>query len=159
MARRRYPVRKAPPKPTEPPCEFCDGAYWRWNGQDWYSSDPITRKRHVCQSPQALRQREVAEAERGARTQARAPQQQKSRRIAFGFKTLAVAAVLALAGYGLFTSKEANPPNGPSDNTPNQLRYAPVDTPTAKCNDGTLSYSANRSGTCSWHGGVAFWYD
>ncbi|WP_231567786.1 DUF3761 domain-containing protein [Sinomonas humi] len=29
---------------------------------------------------------------------------------------------------------------------------------TAKCNDGTLSYSATHSGTCSHHGGVAVWY-
>ncbi len=29
--------------------------------------------------------------------------------------------------------------------------------PTAKCKDGTLSYSAHRSGTCSHHGGVAEW--
>jgi hypothetical protein len=30
--------------------------------------------------------------------------------------------------------------------------------PTALCRDGTYSYSANHSGTCSWHGGVAVWY-
>lgn len=29
--------------------------------------------------------------------------------------------------------------------------------PTAKCKDGSLSYSAHRSGTCSHHGGVASW--
>ncbi|WP_350224978.1 DUF3761 domain-containing protein [Arthrobacter sp. efr-133-TYG-120] len=29
---------------------------------------------------------------------------------------------------------------------------------TALCNDGTLSFSANHSGTCSHHGGVAIWY-
>jgi hypothetical protein len=28
---------------------------------------------------------------------------------------------------------------------------------TALCNDGTYSYSANRRGTCSHHGGVAIW--
>jgi hypothetical protein len=28
---------------------------------------------------------------------------------------------------------------------------------TARCKDGTLSYSKNRSGTCSQHGGVAEW--
>ncbi len=27
----------------------------------------------------------------------------------------------------------------------------------ARCRDGHLSYSGNRSGTCSWHGGVAEW--
>lgn len=29
---------------------------------------------------------------------------------------------------------------------------------TALCRDGTYSYSASRSGTCSHHGGVAVWY-
>jgi len=29
---------------------------------------------------------------------------------------------------------------------------------TAKCRDGSYSYSAHRSGTCSHHGGVAVWY-
>lgn len=32
------------------------------------------------------------------------------------------------------------------------------DKPTARCSDGTYSYSANRRGTCSWHGGVAEWH-
>lgn len=43
---------------------------------------------------------------------------------------------------------------------------APISTPTAvdtsgataQCNDGSLSYSAHRSGTCSHHGGVSVWY-
>lgn len=30
-------------------------------------------------------------------------------------------------------------------------------TATARCNDGTYSYSQHRSGTCSRHGGVAYW--
>jgi uncharacterized protein YgiM (DUF1202 family) len=29
---------------------------------------------------------------------------------------------------------------------------------TARCRDGTLSYSRNRRGTCSHHGGVAVWF-
>lgn len=29
---------------------------------------------------------------------------------------------------------------------------------TARCNDGTYSYSQHRQGTCSHHGGVAEWY-
>lgn len=32
-------------------------------------------------------------------------------------------------------------------------------TPTAKCKDGTLSYSKHHSGSCSSHGGVAEWLD
>lgn len=34
-----------------------------------------------------------------------------------------------------------------------------VATPTAICADGTYSYSATHSGTCSWHGGVDTWLD
>jgi Protein of unknown function (DUF3761) len=30
---------------------------------------------------------------------------------------------------------------------------------TARCNDGTYSFSATHSGTCSYHGGVAAWLD
>ena len=29
--------------------------------------------------------------------------------------------------------------------------------PTARCADGSLSYSHHHSGTCSWHGGVRAW--
>lgn len=28
---------------------------------------------------------------------------------------------------------------------------------TARCEDGTMSYSTHHSGTCSWHGGVSEW--
>jgi len=28
---------------------------------------------------------------------------------------------------------------------------------TARCRDGTYSFSESRRGTCSWHGGVAVW--
>lgn len=28
---------------------------------------------------------------------------------------------------------------------------------TARCRDGTYSFSQSRRGTCSWHGGVAVW--
>jgi hypothetical protein len=36
---------------------------------------------------------------------------------------------------------------------------ATVGTATAKCKDGTLSYSLHHSGTCSGHGGVAQWLE
>jgi len=29
---------------------------------------------------------------------------------------------------------------------------------TARCRDGSFSFSAHRRGTCSWRGGVAEWY-
>lgn len=34
----------------------------------------------------------------------------------------------------------------------------PLGTPTALCNDGQISYSKHRSGTCSHHDGVKIWY-
>jgi hypothetical protein len=36
-------------------------------------------------------------------------------------------------------------------------RAPPAGQPTARCKDGSLSYSQHRSGTCSRHGGVAEW--
>ena len=35
--------------------------------------------------------------------------------------------------------------------------YPSYNSGTATCRDGTTSYSQNRSGTCSYHGGVASW--
>jgi len=34
---------------------------------------------------------------------------------------------------------------------------AKYSSPTARCNDGTYSYSLHRQGTCSYHGGVSYW--
>lgn len=39
---------------------------------------------------------------------------------------------------------------------PVRANVAPVGA-TAKCRDGTYSFSESRRGTCSWHGGVASW--
>ena len=44
----------------------------------------------------------------------------------------------------------------PKNTKPNQT--APSSGATAKCKDGTLSYSKHRKGTCSHHGGVAIWF-
>ena len=41
--------------------------------------------------------------------------------------------------------------------TPKIDYVIPENRPSARCKDGTYSYSKNRSGTCSWHGGVAEW--
>ena len=38
------------------------------------------------------------------------------------------------------------------------LPFIETPSPTALCRDGTYSYSQNRQGTCSHHGGVAVWY-
>jgi hypothetical protein len=36
--------------------------------------------------------------------------------------------------------------------------YENYGNPTARCADGTYSYSQSRRGTCSYHGGVSSWY-
>ncbi|HWM32751.1 MAG TPA: DUF3761 domain-containing protein [Pseudolysinimonas sp.] len=46
-----------------------------------------------------------------------------------------------------------------NNHTPHTTRDSPAESPTALCRDGTYSYSQNHRGTCSWHGGVAEWYD
>jgi hypothetical protein len=51
------------------------------------------------------------------------------------------------------------PPDVPATSHPTQRPTVnPTIGPTALCNDGTYSYSATHSGTCSHHHGVAVWY-
>ena len=61
----------------------------------------------------------------------------------------------------IFGRKKADTAQGRSPNTTprSSTRDAKSGTPTAKCKDGTMSYSAHHSGTCSGHGGVAEWLD
>lgn len=65
------------------------------------------------------------------------------------------------------TSQADMPPDyaTPRPTSPSPTAKPPVREPeinnsgaTAKCRDGTLSYSGHRRGTCSHHGGVAVWY-
>lgn len=57
-----------------------------------------------------------------------------------------------------------NAPSGGGGSNSNSRRALPERTPaapagvTAKCRDGSYSYSQSRRGTCSHHGGVATWY-
>ena len=46
----------------------------------------------------------------------------------------------------------------PTKTSPAPERSAPAGA-TARCRDGTYSYSQNHRGTCSHHGGVAQWLD
>jgi hypothetical protein len=48
-------------------------------------------------------------------------------------------------------------PPVPGDLTPNPGSSSGSSEATARCEDGTLSYSQTASGTCSWHGGVDYW--
>ena len=47
--------------------------------------------------------------------------------------------------------------NGPESPQPIVAAQPTTSTPSALCRDGAYSYSRHRSGTCSWHGGVAQW--
>jgi hypothetical protein len=57
---------------------------------------------------------------------------------------VAVNVAVGLVGVGLEWFGGGSTYNGPSGAT-------------AVCDDGTVSYSAHHSGTCSWHGGVRAW--
>jgi hypothetical protein len=57
------------------------------------------------------------------------------------------------------TAPSTRAPSTPSTRTPAApSKRAPVSgQPTARCKDGSMSYSLHHSGTCSHHGGVAQW--
>ncbi len=50
-------------------------------------------------------------------------------------------------------TEQPNTMNSKADKAPTTS----AGSPTAKCKDGSLSYSKHHSGTCSHHGGVASW--
>jgi len=51
------------------------------------------------------------------------------------------------------------PSTAPKAETSRKQPAAPQGTATAKCKDGSYSYSKQHSGACSHHGGVAQWLD
>ncbi len=59
--------------------------------------------------------------------------------------------------------QQAACPNGTYENSAGNVVCKPYESPTqpagatARCEDGTYSFSESRSGTCSHHGGVAVW--
>jgi hypothetical protein len=57
--------------------------------------------------------------------------------------------------------KDADTAQGrrPTTTPRSSTRDAKSGQPTARCKDGTTSYSAHHSGTCSGHGGVQEWLD
>jgi len=57
---------------------------------------------------------------------------------------------------GGFWSRMAGRSAKPPDRT---SRKSGITAPTARCKDGSTSYSEHHSGTCSGHGGVAEWLD
>jgi len=154
-------VAKAPPKPTQPPCAYCDRAYWGWNGSEWYARDRVTKKRHVCVTPAAKQAQKARAAEVRARerrlrseserarkarlTEARAAERARATRSQQRWKVgLWSIVIAALIGWGAYDYATGPAYNGPPGGT-------------AECEDGTISYSQHRQGTCSWHGGVEAW--
>lgn len=70
-----------------------------------------------------------------------------------------VAGLIVIATLAYCGQSSASPPrSAAASNRPVTSTIAPIAGPMAKCVDGSLSYSANHSGTCSHHGGVAEWY-
>ena len=57
----------------------------------------------------------------------------------------------------LFGRKKDEAAQGRSSDTTPRRSTREAKTPRARCKDGTISYSAQQSGTCSSHGGVDQW--
>jgi hypothetical protein len=137
---------------------------------DWYACQRGATKRHVCETPAAVSVRESAERKARQDAQGRrvawAAKRRRQRRNRRVGKTLAVVVAAALVtpwGYGEVQDLRRTPADPPMPFSPSGLvgqeRQPPAAQPTAECMDGTLSYSANRRGTCSHHGGVAYWLE
>lgn len=84
-----------------------------------------------------------------------------SRRVRSAAALLAAAIVaLGAAGGASAHHAAATCSRGYYKNVSGHCVHSPSTTPagaTAKCRDGTYSYSEHASGTCSHHGGVAVW--
>ncbi len=59
---------------------------------------------------------------------------------------------------GTYVKPKPVPAKPKTQTAPSQSVPAQSSGASAKCRDGTLSYSQNRRGTCSHHGGVSIWY-
>ncbi|MBI5906604.1 DUF3761 domain-containing protein [Candidatus Saccharibacteria bacterium] len=77
--------------------------------------------------------------------------------------TVSPVAQVTNVGTKVYVPPAVNCPNGTYVNTAGNVVCSPYSAPstpsgaTAKCGDGTYSFSQSRSGTCSHHGGVAEW--
>jgi hypothetical protein len=93
--------------------------------------------------------------------------------VRFRTRLLAALAALIIASVGALGTKPAVAQAAPSamgckagyyKNVDGKCVHRPTHAAThpagasAKCRDGTYSFSMHRSGTCSHHGGVAVWY-
>lgn len=74
-------------------------------------------------------------------------------------RSLGLALVVAFGLAGAATANESDyytNSGGHEVHRPEYRRHAPAGA-TARCRDGSWSFSEHRSGTCSHHGGVAEW--
>ena len=84
----------------------------------------------------------------------------KPRRIS----ALAVVLIFITSIAGISSASAASCPSGTYKNTSGNCIQKPTKAPawpngaSAKCFDGTYSFSQSRRGTCSHHGGVAQWH-
>jgi MFS family permease len=75
---------------------------------------------------------------------------------------VALSVGVTTAEHGSSSSETRHPAAHTHNSSTEHTTIAPsyqASTPTAICMDGTESYSATHSGTCSWHGGVDQWLD
>lgn len=81
------------------------------------------------------------------------------RKVAF----FAIIGMLLSGTTGISASNAASCPKGTYKNSSGKCTNSPMKAPSwpegasAKCSDGTYSFSASRRGTCSHHGGVSQW--
>jgi hypothetical protein len=100
----QHRIHKAPPKPVEPPCPFCDGAYWRCNGRAWWTCDRITGRRLVCTTPAARAQGPTVAAGQPDRRALAAARVRRQRRATTALKLGLATAVAVLAGIWIYAS-------------------------------------------------------
>jgi hypothetical protein len=76
---------------------------------------------------------------------------------------VAIFGILLSATIGIAPASAASCPKGMYKNSTGKCTNSPTKAPSwpagasAKCFDGTFSFSASRRGTCSHHGGVSQW--
>jgi hypothetical protein len=88
---------KALTEPTEPPCPFCENAFWRSNGRGWWACDRLTGRKHICSFAETVVQvPRVAASQAPRRTlTVRLPRRRPRARTAVSLGLAAVVAALA----------------------------------------------------------------
>jgi hypothetical protein len=101
----QHPVLKVSPMPAEPPCPFCEEAYWRFNGRAWWACDRATGRRHVCSTPATVAEEEAVAAVQADRRPLAAARARRQGRASTALRLGLVAAVAVLAGIWIHASE------------------------------------------------------